>query len=750
MADVFDFYVYDNRSIVHTSPEPIMQEDKDVAVWRFRIPKVLNNIDMSAWAWWFVYVNAKGQKFSELLTLNNDIDDPEEYSIADYSIGYGISKTPGGFTFALEAINAEQGGEISGEWHTRTYAHTVTPTLQGNQAEYAETESDVISALIVEVQNRINSLIGGATPLVVSSVSAMTDTSKIYVLSTDGNWYYHNGTTWVSGGTYASGITIDPTLSQRGQAADAKVVGDELSVANEKLQWKEIDAIWHQGGLSFSTGAYLNRVDRVYTSPMPASEISKVIVNQSYSIGLCEYDSNGNYLNSHPAWLGFGKGFSKSDIDTNATTIRLVIKNGDGASYPITPSDITKNVINIVTNTTILDTIDYITTALCSGDWSNVFEHGSLANGINDTYNANARVRTINSILCDKDLHIIYNSGVYQIHYLTSNGEFYDKTGWLTNDRIIPANTPFRLLVTQDATQSALVDIKTILEGITIKECGSRNAFSASPNIIFACRAVDDTAYPPESKWYVKSAAQNQYDRVRFTVRKSTDGYWFCCHNTNINDLARNLDGTVISGDVAASGKTLAELNAYDWGIKYGKKYAGFNVPMLEDGLKYASIYNLGVTMHFTLSQYETSENIAELLTMMDKYGITDNAIIISANGHNFNTFNMFKAHNPRVSYYFGGEESWWNESSNVDLVKSLQTEYNKLYVQLYPWGTAPTEDFISLAKTNNFVLYDSITMSKSDLLNINTFNKGYGFMEVQNVYMIKDTIRNWVDGLIT
>jgi hypothetical protein len=303
--------------------------------------------------------------------------------------------------------------------------------------------------------------------------------------------------------------------------------------------------------------------------------------------------------------------------------------------------------------------------------------------------------------------------------------------------------------VTQDATQTALVDIGTILAGITIKEYGSRNTFSSSPNIIFVCRAVDNTAYPPESKWYVKSAAQNQYDRVRFTFRKTTDGYWICCHDTNINDLARNPDGSVISETVSASGKTLAELNAYDWGIKYGKKYAGFSVPMLEDGLKYASIYNLGVTMHFTLSQYETSENIAELLTMMDKYGITDNAIIISANGHNFNTFNMFKAHNPRISYYFGGEESWWNESSNVDLVKSLQTEYNKLYVQLHPWGTAPTEDFISLAKTNNFVLYDSITMSKSDLLNADTFNKGYGLMEVQNVYMIKDTIRNWIDGLI-
>lgn len=156
MAEVFNFHIQEDRSIKYKLLEPIMQGDKDVATWRFRIPKVLNQIDMSGWSWWFVYVNAKGQEYSKLLTLADDIDEPASYSTADYDIDYGISKFPGSFSFALEAISTEQGGEISGEWHTRTYAHTVTATLQGNQAEYAETESDVISALMQEVRNKVN------------------------------------------------------------------------------------------------------------------------------------------------------------------------------------------------------------------------------------------------------------------------------------------------------------------------------------------------------------------------------------------------------------------------------------------------------------------------------------------------------------------------------------------------------------------------------------------------------------------
>lgn len=234
MAEIFNFYVNDDRTIKHGEIEPIMQEDHKVAVWRFRIPKVLNSIDMTDYAWWFVYVNANGQKFSEPLTLVDDEDEPDTYSIASYELDYGITYTPGSFSFALEAIDADTGGTVLHEWHTITYTNTVTQTLQGNQAEFSESQEDIISALIVQVQKRVDGLEGGATPLAVQTVAEMTDTYKVYLYTgsetgyTAGHWYYWNGSAWTDGGVYASGLILDTTLRQAGQAADAAAVRTEF------------------------------------------------------------------------------------------------------------------------------------------------------------------------------------------------------------------------------------------------------------------------------------------------------------------------------------------------------------------------------------------------------------------------------------------------------------------------------------------------------------------------------------------
>lgn len=210
MADIFDFYVYDDRSIQFAIAEPIMLEDKDVTQFRFRIPKSLNGFDMSDWAWWFVYVNAKNEKYSIPLELTDDEDEPDNYSVATFSINYGITGSVGTIKFAIEVIDADTNGEILHEWHTRTYTTGVTNTLQGNQAEFAESEADIISALIVKVNN----MRGSGAPDTVTLASQMTDTNKpyLYVGSesgyTKGNWYYWNGNAWASGGYFGSPAEI--------------------------------------------------------------------------------------------------------------------------------------------------------------------------------------------------------------------------------------------------------------------------------------------------------------------------------------------------------------------------------------------------------------------------------------------------------------------------------------------------------------------------------------------------------------
>lgn len=206
MADVFDFYVQDNRKITFEIAEPIMREDNGVTDFQFHVPKTINGLDMTGWAWWFVFVNADKHKYTEPLVLTDDPERPLEYSVGTYTVDYGMSIKAGNVSFALEAINSDTGGTILNEWHTFTYQTTVKETLQGNQVDYDETQSDIISALLIEVQKKVNQLVGGATPTPVSSVSEMLDTNKLYLLTTDGEWYFHNGTTWVSGGVYGAGV----------------------------------------------------------------------------------------------------------------------------------------------------------------------------------------------------------------------------------------------------------------------------------------------------------------------------------------------------------------------------------------------------------------------------------------------------------------------------------------------------------------------------------------------------------------
>ena len=220
MADVFDLYVKDNRTIQFKFTEPIMLEDSHVTDWVFHIPRILNNLDVSGWAWWLVYINARGRKYSELLELSEDPESPLEKCIATYSVDYGMSIKAGIVRFSLEAINTDAGGEILNEWHTQTYQAKVQDTLQGNQVEFAETESDIISALIIEVQNKVRQLVGGATPEPVSLIADMSDTKKVYLYvgeesgESTNYWYYYNGSAWMAGGLYASGITVDSVPTQ--------------------------------------------------------------------------------------------------------------------------------------------------------------------------------------------------------------------------------------------------------------------------------------------------------------------------------------------------------------------------------------------------------------------------------------------------------------------------------------------------------------------------------------------------------
>lgn len=69
----------------------------------------------------------------------------------------------------------------------------------GNKANNADIDN---------LQSQINSLASGS-PLVASSTSGMIDITRVYVNTTDGYWYYYNGSQWTAGGVYQAAEDSD-------------------------------------------------------------------------------------------------------------------------------------------------------------------------------------------------------------------------------------------------------------------------------------------------------------------------------------------------------------------------------------------------------------------------------------------------------------------------------------------------------------------------------------------------------------
>lgn len=374
------------------------------------------------------------------------------------------------------------------------------------------------------------------------------------------------------------------------------------------------------------------------------------------------------------------------------------------------------------------------------------FEKGSLNQGQNDTYLQQARCRTRGSLKFDFDVVIRPNDRHFGVEIINDSGSFITGSGWKTSEYLVKAGNRFRLLIAYRNDDTQTRDLSWLINGVSLF-CIKSDSYiqSRTPNVIWACRegSITETTTPPNSKYGIFATAKNEYDRVRCTIRKTTDGQFVLIHDNTINNIARNLDGSVISTPIQSDSLSLAQLNEYDWGIKYDVKYRGLGVPTLQDFLYYASIANIGVTLEFNFNI--SVSDIESIMKMCVKYGLTQSLYVV-IQGVPSSVISYIVQNYPSVSFF--ACITFEQLQSRTQEFKEYIGRNNELCWVYAPWGDIPTEEQVLYAKQNGFLVGASNVFSFDDIIN-KVIGKGFDIVECANVYNIKTSMRNYLRNIV-
>jgi lysophospholipase L1-like esterase len=159
--------------------------------------------------------------------------------------------------------------------------------------EEIDDKTTILQTTDSNLQTQINRLASGS-PLVASSVEGMTDTTKTYVNTTDGNWYYYNGANWVVGGVYqATGLSTTDTDLINSFKFFLNLFNGKYNLAFPNLGFIQ------NGVYTDYTGSTYYTSDYILIDLMRNIDLSVFVPNSTSVTVFSVYDSNKNYLDGN-------------------------------------------------------------------------------------------------------------------------------------------------------------------------------------------------------------------------------------------------------------------------------------------------------------------------------------------------------------------------------------------------------------------------------------------------------------------
>ena len=183
------------------------------------------------------------------------IEEETGYITFDWPIPAGVTEMPldvfkygdkGNLIFAVCA-EIISGDTVSKAWHSDDGIITVVAHLEpesggGEDPEEEATNAQKIGQIqtdVAVIRTAVGALANGTPPTASSTSEMDPDESAVYINTTDGKWYYYDGSAWQIGGVYGGAVT-STTFNQHGVPADDFAVGEALA---EKADADDVTAL---------------------------------------------------------------------------------------------------------------------------------------------------------------------------------------------------------------------------------------------------------------------------------------------------------------------------------------------------------------------------------------------------------------------------------------------------------------------------------------------------------------------------
>ena len=517
-----------------------------------------------------------------------------------------------------------------------------------------DTFENITNNNISNLTTLVNSAVSG-NPIPVSSTSQMTDTSKTYLLTSDGYWYWYNGSAWIQGGLYQStGIdknSINYDMLNQNYSQKLKYTNSPIYYGYKNFEHPFID--WENGGLNNDTGATTSANNCIRTVSAFIYDYSNPlkIINEStsnYRFKIYDYGTDNTYVGA-TAWQTGSEYIIPESYNNHY--IKIVFNAAtQPSSYVLTTIELftsvkigkeTNKINNFEKLTEMLDiagsgeNLVYTKTPQYFGYDKFIIEMHSplyIENG-SYTYTNGNKNNAVDGLRSDKykldgNITIVNNDTSHyriRVFYWNSDGTYDGYIGW--------SSAP-ELNVTIDTTKFYAIGINTQTSGETINKEDALNNIG----VFYSDDKLDLSNKTSIISSYIDSGAhqggmfnnipQNTLEAFNQTYQYGFDSVEFDVWWTSDRVPVISHDGTRTTVDsqvVTIQDVTYEQLTSYQF---YSDP--SIKIPKLFDVLKMCQIHHYKINIEIKTYEFSDQE-LQDIINYIDSLGYKNEDVLYNS-----------------------------------------------------------------------------------------------------------------------